>query len=224
MLEKHRRNRFILLVMLLIAVASMTVGFAAFSKELTINASAIVKPDASSFRVVFSSNGSSLATDDVKGVSEGGAMAGTASIDNNGEIPTISNLTATFTNPGQAVSYTFYSYNSGAYTAYLTGIKFNLSNGSTGKVCTAIDKASTTDSLLSAACNDISVKVEVGENSEFNGETKTISGHSLAKSGFEQVKVTILYDNNGNISDGDFVVQFPDVSLIYSSADNVTTS
>lgn len=222
MITRYRRNRNLLLIILVIAVSFMTVGFAAFSSELTISSSAIVKPDASAFRVVFSSSGTQYLTNDVSGSVTGDATAGKAVIANDGDSPTIKNLTATFTGPGEAVKYEFYVYNSGAYIAYLTDIKFNNVDGeSLPKVCTAIDSSSVTETLMNNACNDISVTVDIGNNS-VTSSTSKISGNSLDKNAFKKVTVTIKYEDNGNSSDGDFKVEFGDIKFTYSTVDTVS--
>ena len=222
MITRYRRNRNLLLIILVIAVSFMTVGFAAFSSELTISSSAIVKPDASAFRVVFSSSGTEYLTNEVSGTATGDATAYKANIANDGDSPTIKNLTATFTGPGESVKYEFYVYNSGAYIAYLTDIKFNNVDGeSLPKVCTAIDSSSVTETLMNNACNDISVTVDIGDNSVTNS-TSMISGNSLDKNAFKKVTVTIKYEDNGNRSDGDFKVEFGDIKFTYSTVDTVS--
>ena len=222
MITRYRRNRNLLLFILVGAVLFMSVGFAAFSSELTISSSAIVKPDASAFRVVFSSSGTQYLTNDVSGSRTGDATAGKAVIANDGDSPTIKNLTATFTGPGESVKYEFYVYNSGAYIAYLTDIKFNNVDGeSLPKVCTAIDSSSVTETLMNNACNDISVTVDIGDNSVTNS-TSMISGNSLDKNAFKKVTVTIKYEDNGNSSDGDFKVEFGDIKFTYSTVDTVS--
>lgn len=220
MITRYRRNRNLLLFILVGAVLFMSVGFAAFSSQLTISSSAIVKPDASAFRVVFSSSGTQYLTNDVSGSRTGDATAGKAVIANDGDNPTIKNLTATFTGPGESVKYEFYVYNSGAYVAYLTDIKFNnVDDESLPKLCTAIDATSVTDSLMNSACNDISVTVDIGNNSVTNS-TSMISGNSLDKNAFKKVTVTIKYEDNGNRSDGDFKVEFGDIKFTYSTVDS----
>lgn len=220
MIARYRRKRKYLMFILLIGIITMSVGFSAFSSELTISSSAIVKPDSSAFRVVFSSSNTQLLTNGVTGTVTGDATAGTATIDNTGDTPTISNLTATFTEPGQSVSYTFYAYNSGAYVAYLTAIKFNnVSGESSAKVCTAIDSNSVSSDLMSSACEDINVTIDVGDTTSVMSSTSGITGHSLGKGIYEKVVVTIEYVNNYNSADGDFTVEFGDIGLSYSTVE-----
>ena len=218
MITRYRKKRNIYFVLLLLCVGMMSIGFSAFSSELTISSSAIVSPDSSSFKVLFSSSGTSFLTNKVSGTVVGDATAGNASIDNNGDSPTITDLTATFTGPGQSVKYTFYAYNAGAYDAYLTGIKFNNVDGeSSSKVCSAIDSSSVSTSLLTAACNDINVSVDVGTITSVMSSTSGITDHSLGKGLYEKVVVTISYSDNSNSADGDFKVKFGDIGLSYST-------
>ena len=220
MIARYRKRRKIYFVLLLVCICMMSVGFSAFSSELTISSNAIVKPDSSAFKVLFSSSGSSFLTDKVNGTVTGDAKAGSASIDNTGDVPIIKDLTATFTGPGQSVKYEFYAYNAGAYNAYLTGIKFNNVDGeSSSKVCTAIDSSSVTSSLLEAACNDINVSVDVGATTSVMGSTSEIFGHTLGKGLYEKIVVTISYTDNSNLADGDFKVEFGDIGLTYSTVD-----
>ena len=220
MIARYRKRRKIYFVLLLVCICMMSVGFSAFSSELIISSNAIVKPDSSAFKVLFSSSGSSFLTNKVNGTVTGDAKAGSASIANTGDIPTIKDLTATFTGAGQSVSYIFYAYNAGAYDAYLTNIKFNNVDGeSSSKVCTAIDSSSVTSSLLEAACNDINVSVDVGTTTSVMSSTNVILGHSLGKGLYEKIVVTISYTDNSNLSDGDFKVEFGDIGLTYSTVD-----
>lgn len=208
MIKRHKSRRILTFVLLVIAICFMSIGYAAFSNELTISSSAIVKPDSGDFKVVFSSSDTSYLTNKITGVATGDATGGRASIDNTGDVATISDLTASFTGAGESVTYEFYAYNIGAYVAYLREVKFNnVSGESSNKVCSAIDSSSVTSSLLESACNDISVSIKVGDVT-FGGSDSDIEGHSLGKSAYEKIVVTITYSSNGNTADGDFKVEF----------------
>ena len=225
MIARYRRNRKIYFVLLLICICTMSIGFAAFSSTLTISSNAIVKPDAGAFKVFFSSSGTSFLTNKINGTVVGDAVAGSATINNDGDSPLISNLTATFTGAGQSVKYTFYVYNAGAYDAYLTDIKFNNVDGkSSSKVCTAIDSGSVTNSLMESACNDINVTIDVGTATSVMGTTNGITNHSLGKGIYEKIVVTISYADNSNLADGDFRVEFGDIGLTYSTVDSQDTN
>ena len=207
-MEKQRQTKVITIVALVVAVFGISLGFAAFSNILTISSSATVKPDASSFSVLFSSSSTSQLTDPVTATGTNNATGEDATISDT----TISGLKANFTAPGQSVTYTFYAHNVGSYIAYLRSINFN-----DGKSCAATS-SDTTASLVTAACDDISLSVTVGSTSA-TANTE-VSNHSLAIDAYEQVVVTITYASNGDRADGPFDVTFGDVELEYSSADS----
>lgn len=217
MIRRYRKRRFYLFFTLIICVISMSIGFSAFSSELSISSSAIVRPDSGSFKVLFSSSGTEYLTDKINGVVvDGDASGGQATIDNTGDSSKISDLTATFTDQNQSVKYEFYAYNAGAYNAYLTDIIFkNVSGEGSNKLCTAIGSAS--EALVQDACNDINVSVDVESNISVMGSTNGIKNHILAKGTYEKVVVTISYASGDNLADGDFRVEFGDIELTYSS-------
>ena len=214
----ERSSRIVAVVALCVAVTGLTLGFAAFSNSLTISSSANVTPDASTFNVDFSSVSGSVETEDIVPVKSPESIVATnGSIDNTSN-PTISNLSATFTKPGDKVTYTFYAHNAGEYVAYLNSISFNNASGSaTSKKCTA--GGGTTDALVQVACDDITLSVKVGRESETTGSLSSISGHSLAKNASEEIIVEIEYNAGGDRADGDFTVEFGDITLVYSSVD-----
>lgn len=53
-MERDRKQKFIVMIALMVAIASMSLGFAAFSTTLNISSSATVSPDSSNFNVIFS--------------------------------------------------------------------------------------------------------------------------------------------------------------------------
>ena len=55
-MERDRSAKIIAIVALCIAIVGLSIGFAAFSSNLTISSSANVKPDPSSFDVNFSTS------------------------------------------------------------------------------------------------------------------------------------------------------------------------
>ena len=202
------------IVALVLGIAGVSLGYAAFSNTLTISSSAEVKPDASSFNVDFSSSSSAVETDNItptlnKNVE--GFTATDATIDNTTD-PTVSNLKATFTEPGQSATYTFYAYNAGKYVAYLNSIVFQGS-----KTCTA--KTGTTQALVDTACTGITISAKVGSESATTTSVASLTGHSLAIDAAEQVIVTITYADGSGQADGDFDVTLPSIVLTYDSVD-----
>ena len=211
----NRSSKIIAIIALIIGIAGVTLGYAAFSNTLTISPAAQVTPDPSTFNVDFSSSSTSVQTNPIvatltpTGVTNFIATNGT--IDNSSD-PVITNLKATFTEPGQTATYTFYSYNLGNYIAYLKSIVFEGS-----KTCTA--KIGTTQSQVDSACNGITLNVKVGSEEVTNTSVATVTNHSLGINTSEEIIVTISYTTGSALADGDFDVTLPDIVLTYRSVD-----
>ena len=217
-MSENKSYKLIAIIAILVGAVGVAIGYSAFSSSLIINSSAEVTPDANLFSVKFSSSDQSVQTNAITPTLSPQNVTGfsgtNATINNSGD-PTISNLKATFTEPGQSVTYSFNSFNDGEYIAYLNSITFTGS-----KTCTA--KNTTTQSLVDAACNGISLSITVGESTKTVTTTETvssISSHSLATDTAEPVSVTITYASGSGIADGDFDVTLPSITLKYDSVD-----
>lgn len=211
-MEKNRNAQVIAIVALVVAVLGLSVGFASFSNVLNIQSSANVKPDSSTLNVDFSSSIDSVTVAEITPTATPNSIVTTnATIDNSAD-PTISNLSATFTEPGQSAVYKFYAYNAGELNAYLKSIVYaNVAGSNATKVCTA--KEGTTDALVQKACENILVKVKVGNELETATGKASITGHSLAKKTGEMVTVTLEYAAGAERTDGDFSVAFGNITL-----------
>ena len=210
---------------LIIAIVGLSIGFAAFSNTLSISSGASVNPSDANFVVQFSKLSGSDATGDQNPITPDNASYGV-----NGLIPTsnkrtLTGLKATFTAPGQSVTYSFYTKNAGALKAYLTSVNFaEVATGVT-KQCTAkaVQSPATpaTQSLVNAACNGISLTVTLGSESFTQTTARaaftTATAHDLDAGDYETVTVVIAYAANSAQADGDFDVTFGDVTLNYSS-------
>lgn len=210
----NKTFKIISVVALLLGVVGVTLGYAAFSSTLKIESSAEVVPNDSNFNVDFSSSSSSVVENDITptlSANVTGFSATDAEIDNSGN-PVISNLHATFTEPGQSVTYTFYAYNSGQYLAYLNSIVF------TGnKTCTA--RTNTDQGLVDTACTGISLSVQVTGIDSTTTSLTSISNHTLAIGAADTITVVIEYAAGSGRADGDFDVTFPDITLTYNPID-----
>lgn len=217
-MKKQENSKQITIAVLVAAIICLSVGFSAFSTTLNISSSANVSPDSSTFNVLFSSSSETLETNSIIPSKNPEELVANSATINNSDTPTISNLGGTFTSPGQSITYTFYARNEGEYNAYLKDIIFNnVQSESSPKVCTAME--GTTDSLVQTACNDIKIKVKVGNEDETTETKNGIMGHALLQGNSEMITVTISYESNGTRADGDFSVSFGDISLNYNSVD-----
>jgi len=210
----NKTYKIIALVALLLGAVGVTIGYAAFSSTLTITSSAAVQPDPSSFNVDFSSSNSAVVADPITPTLSANVTNFTATnaTINNTNAPVISNLSATFTEPGQSVTYRFYAYNAGEYIAYLNSIVF-----SGTKTCTAA--SGTSQALVNTACTGISLSVKVGSEAATTTSVASIASHSLAVNGAEEIVVVIDYAAGSGRADGNFDVTLPDIQLLYESVD-----
>ena len=224
-MEKDRSTKIIAIAALLVGVVGLSLGFAAFSNTLTISSSAEVKPDPNTFNVDFSATTSGDLSEApvtpalTPSTAVEGFEASDGTIDNSvAGAPKITKLHATFTEPGQKATYTFSAKNIGEYEAFLKSIVFsNVASGSTTKVCTP--GTGTTAALVTAACEDITLSIKVGNEAVTTGSVASITNHSLAINANDPIVVTIEYAAGGHRADGDFTVAFGDITLTYSSVD-----
>jgi hypothetical protein len=217
---KYRRKKQLTIILILVAViSSISIGFAAFSATLNISSSATVTPNSDNFSIVFSSSSYAITTRDdsgtlVSGVGTNGAQGGITNLYRK----SATGLTAQFTEPGQALSTTFYIHNTGEYDAYLRGVNISSINGNSYKKCIAA--SGTTDSLVQSACEGINIVTTInGQNYSFG---ESISGHKIEKGTSQPIVVVVAYAPDAARADGNFDIEFGDISLEYSTVDSNT--
>ena len=210
-MEHNRKQKLLMIIALVVGIASLSIGFAAFSTTLNISSSASGSPSSDTFKVIFSTSQNSLVVGAVTPSSKTTGITTTDGVIDNGTNPTIKNLSAIFTSPGQYVEYTFYARNEGEYTAYLNNINF-LGD----KTCTG--ETGTTASLVTSACDSIIISTTIGNNTYT--ETTPIERHTLAKGVGEQIKIRLEYLSTGTAVDGAFSIKFPNVAMVYSTIDD----
>ena len=215
-MDRDRSTKVIAIVALCVAVFGLSVGFAAFSNDLTIKSEATVKPNASDFDVNFSSSDTSETDGTVTATSTAGVTAQDATI-NNATAPTISGIKVEFTEPGQSAKYSFFAHNAGKYNAFLNNVTFkNAKDANANIACVAAE--GTNANMVASACQGISIKVKVGTTT-FVEPTPTITSHELLIDQYEPVEVTIEYKTGAARADGDFQVNIGDIVLTYGSVD-----
>lgn len=202
---KSRKAKKSILIVLLLLVVGLSIGFAAFNSNLTIKSSATVKPDKSTFRVVFSTS----KTESAGGAAELDgtyAKGGTFAQDST----TLEGLSATFTAPGQTATWKLNSFNDGEFDAFLNTV--------TVGAITCTPKEGTDPAKVTEAAKGISIKVTVG-GVDYDVTTEGITAHTLKKGTGEEVIVTLTYKAQSAIADGDFDVAIGDIILGYDSID-----
>ncbi len=229
-MESERNTRLIALVALVAGVASLSIGFSVYTRDLYIKPSAEVNLDSEVFKIVFSKQNNSVDTSNISPTeNEDGSSGEEATIDNDGSNPTISNLKAKFTKPGQKVTYEFYALNIGEVDAYLTGITFNnILSGAVKKECKASvdDNPAKDTEKIKSACDGITLSVTVAENEPVTDTKNIDTEYKLNKKEMDsysshKVKVEIEYKQEATIPDGNITVEFGDIELNYSSTSPV---
>jgi hypothetical protein len=210
-MEHNRKQKLLMIIALVSGIASLSVGFAAFSVSLNISSSASVTPNSDTFSVKFSTEKDRLTGVSVQADKASPGMATRAARINNSANPTIEGLYVEFSNPGQYAEYIFYARNEGEYTAYLNSVEF-LGN----KACVGDEE--TSDLLVQNACESINITIAI-ENVTYT-EMTPVTGHSLPKGKGEQITIRLEYSEEGTSVDGNFSVTFQDIALVYSTTDN----
>ena len=240
-MEKDRSTKILAVIALIVAVAGLSIGFAAFSSTLTIEPTAVVVPE-DNMRIIFSNVNGAPNANSISGTMNNAMQdartrlsnlgitdpnlpkANDAVIDNsNKKAPKITNLKATFTAPGQSVTYSFYVYNEMNYQAFLKTITFDTTKYS----CTP--GTGTDSTTANTVCQSIVVDVDVnstatasvtGNGSVSKTEFTSTTAHSLAATSAEPITVTLTYPAGAAETNGDVTVRLPDVLLNYSSAND----
>lgn len=212
-MEKDRDTRIIAVVALIVGVLALTVGFASYTLDYLLEGKTHAISAAGNFRVGFTIDKDKMIFGDVKPETSDDVSATIA----NASKTIITNLNATFTEPGQSVVYKLYSINEGTQDVFLKAVTYgNVDSRHNFMRC--IPGAGTTKAYIEEACNDIHVKIKVG-NDEYSSSRPEVSGHILPKDFSEDIIVTIYYDSNGHRADGPFRVVFGDIGLTYSIQD-----
>ena len=217
-MEKNRNLKIISIIGLCLGIASLAIGFANYSSMLSIKSGADVGTNGGTFKVVFSTKADSDSTTEIEIANPNGlADVKVPVINNTNNDPEISNLGATFTQPGQSVSYTFYARNVGEYMAFLNSVT------NTGdKTCTAMN--GTSEEVKTTLCEGLSLSVSVGEGSNLLSFPTTlaygsnINEHSLEIGGSEKIVVTISYNPTTSLV-GDISATFGTIALNYNGVD-----
>lgn len=220
--------KIISMVALVLAIAGMTLGFAAFSATLNITSSATVTPNSADFKLMIYGYGGGTCTDSMgyeNCLTDSTKShpyyakypASIASIDNSvGLISGIELSMNDFTmdsNIGEFIYY-FKLQNEGKYTIYLNSVNPYPYND-VSKICTAV--GDTSQFLVDQACENITMSVDLIKL--VNNRPQSVSNYEIEPGDFLIVKLTYTNNHkNGGWSDGQFEVKFSDLKVNYSTA------
>ena len=232
-MEKEKNDRILVIVSLIVAIITLTVGFAAFSNTLIISSGATVTPDAADFDInVYGISSRDSYDGDLmnlnlydsptfsKPIPFTSEVATDAKISDNGKNVTISDLSVQLKKPGDGVQYIFLVKNEGQYDAYLTSDSLiKLFNEGIDHTCVAGPDA--TGDLVDRACDYISF-AGYAIDSDFNDNLSDLmnyGSYKFSKGGYFFLQLDIYYENVDGVvrADGDFSVDFDDIVLDFSS-------
>lgn len=212
---EKRGTKVIALAALIVGVVALSIGFAAFSRNLTISSSASYTATNTDLTVNFSTAATATTAGTITPSVVGATGEPITLVSSSSNIASATGLKANFTAPGQSVTYSFYVRNDSDYTAYLTGITMaNAAGGSTNIACTA--GTSTDATMVNNACGDISVTVKSGTTTLYS-TTGTSATNSIAANSGSEISVTIAYGDGHVAPDGNFDVAIGTLTLAYSS-------
>lgn len=98
-MEHNRSQKLLMIIALIMGIASLSIGFAAFSTTLNISSSASVSPNSGDFKIRFSTSSSSTVVGPVIASYKSAGVTATDGVIVNNSTPTITNISATFSAP-----------------------------------------------------------------------------------------------------------------------------
>lgn len=217
---KQGNGKIIALAALAIATLSLTIGFATYTQTLNIQETSFDVTPENTF------------TPNVKYVSASPVTVntvGNATVTSPGTIDTErvlwSGIQIGLTAPGDAVTLKATVENKSTFIAYLKSI----TTGSNKITCAAKtgEGVNSATQNIDEACSGIKVTVTAGSDATNKMEVTSaavgnvsLTNHSLAAtSGTEDITLKVEYLDGSAVTDGDFVVTIPMISLTYKSAD-----
>ena len=238
-MERERSGKVIAIVTLIVAIAGLSLGFAAFSTRLDITSSADVPVDASVWKVGFSNVNSGIPASSV-------TVNGQTNSANNGTLNLTQFVISQATNAelsttnGSQVVYNFYIVNDGDLDAYLNSVTMGglTCEYKSGVDSRTIDNGHTTitggtGTISNTDCETLfTATLTIGSSSFTNGQSQTTgfgNTNKLAKPDTDPTYVaatlTIAYNNNSLASvtdapNGDFTVSLGDSTVVYGTSSN----
>lgn len=198
-MERERRSKVLAVIAILIAVVSLGVGFAAYSRELTIDGTATV--EASSWEIRFENLGTAQLT--------GTAVEDTAPTINTNDT-NIGDYDVTFKTPGDSVSYSFEIANNGTFDAEITTLTVPTPS------CTGSGLQAETDAAN--VCANLEYKLEYSGSDAATG-TAVAQGDALNAGERRYVTLTLTYKDTitaENLPQDDVTIDDLGISILYS--------
>lgn len=228
-MEKEREFKIIAVIALVVAVAGIGVGFAAYTRSFTVSTfdATVNASDINPFTPTTGSETSTglVLSDAATTTTSTVTSAGTAS--NN----TWSGIVVAFDDQHRTASLTATVNNFSAYAAYLKSITI-----ADGFACAAETPAETNGSLVTSLCSSVAMTVSIDTASATydadasttisnytaasNATAGTVSAASGSTPGTKTVTLSLSIGNNVVIPDGDVIITVPTITFGYSSLEN----
>lgn len=245
-MERNRQTKIIAIIALVLAIAGMSLGFAAFSSTLSISSSASVNPNSSDFKIkIYGYTEQNMAnmynidsyTSEILGYGFDGntgiAINTMVSISNSSL--TITGIDVQMTQPSDFYAFPFIIKNEGQYDAY-----FDLSQLTDSTPLSCVAESGTTESLVSVACDSIlqllGISTETGMEAELKFQNNqitedeyfaTVKEHQYTAGATGTIKLApeeclllligMEYNSEGNRADGPFSATFEDIKLEFTT-------
>lgn len=218
-MRRERSFKITAIIILAFAVVGVSIGFAAYARDLTINIGGTITPE-DTFTLQFSDASGAQTVGDV---SVGNSKVGATAVIS-GDGSTISTITAKFQKPGDSAVLTFYVTNTSIYDAYLKSITYS----KTAASCTG---AGVPEATRNAVCASMSMEISVG-TSTGSYATTSVDSTSVgdvpnnliaAKNGStlssKAVTLTLTYGGSTAV-DSSITVDFGSITLGYSTSNS----
>lgn len=199
------------LLLLFISVCALTIGFAAYTRNLDIiNARAEVKPS-NSLNVHFPTSGTLTPV--------AGTVTSSGDVINLNSGLVISNLKAYFEKPGDYIIYETSIINDSSYVAYLKNIDFSYGSA----ICTPLTNSENpnpaSEDILLSVCDNMKLYVTIdGLVNDVSDDLGNITGKTVGAGESVPVFIKISYEGTME-SDGDFTANLGDITFHFSSID-----
>ena len=237
-MEKKNGTRILAVLALVVAVAGLSLGFAAFSTTLKISTAARVTATTGNWNVGFSTDGSTIEdASTARTKAAVGAPTQPGVIDVKKYVITQNTNATLSTTTGSSVSYELSILNKGNMIAYLDAVNFDnvtvTCTNVTGTDATPVDVVDgagtsviggNTTTISNTDCAKMfNVTLNIGGTS-YTSTTTGITGSSIAATtGSAPVTLTVAYADTADARavaatlDGDIIVNIGAISVVYTS-------
>lgn len=235
-MEKNNGVRMLAAFALVVAVAGLSLGFAAFSTSLKIDTAANVTAGTNNWNVGFSTDGTTV-EDPTTARTVAANETGNPGIIDVKKYTISQNTNATLsTTTGSSVSYDLSILNKGSVNAYLDSVDFDgvtvTCTNATGSTSTVIEGTADAGTSViggnSTTISDTDCAKMFGVSLELDGTTysstpASVTASTIAPNGSAPVTLTVSYLDTADARavaatlDGDIVVNIGSISVVYTS-------